>query len=135
MSEIGILNVGAGDTKITFDKNNPAECIRAGRIVQDMLRRGYALLVEVPDGKGGKAFTRVHEFKVDTFEYVIADLDPVAAAEADLKEAGNGQAGEAKTDDTKNSAKGNGKKRGRHSMRSVAATGARGIAVARTAGG
>lgn len=49
MGQIGILNVGAGDTKISFDKNNPAERIRSARIVTDMLRRGYALLVEVTD--------------------------------------------------------------------------------------
>ena len=44
---IAILNVGAGDTRLSFDKANPAEAIRAARIVKDMLRRGYALLVEV----------------------------------------------------------------------------------------
>jgi hypothetical protein len=43
---VGILNVGTGDTKLVFDKDDPAECIRAARIVADMLRRGYALLVE-----------------------------------------------------------------------------------------
>lgn len=26
---LGILNVGAGDTKLSFDPSNPAECIRA----------------------------------------------------------------------------------------------------------
>ena len=51
MGQIGVLNVGAGDTKLSFDKNNPAEMIRSARIVTDMLRRGYALLVEVTDKK------------------------------------------------------------------------------------
>ena len=36
-----ILNVGAGDVVITFDKTNPAEQIRAKRIIKDMLKRGY----------------------------------------------------------------------------------------------
>lgn len=49
---VGILNVGAGDTKLIFDKNSPADCIRAARIVKDMLRRGYALLVEVEQPNG-----------------------------------------------------------------------------------
>lgn len=48
---VGILNVGTGDIRLAFDKNNPAECIRAARIVKDMLRRGFALLVEVEPGK------------------------------------------------------------------------------------
>lgn len=40
MGQIGILNVGAGDTKLTFDKNNPAERIRSARIAHLMLMRG-----------------------------------------------------------------------------------------------
>lgn len=81
---VGILNVGHGDTKLSFDKDNPAECIRAARIVRDMLRRGYALLIEQPPGS--KKYVRVHEFKDDTFEYIIADFDPVTAQKADAAE-------------------------------------------------
>lgn len=66
-----ILNVGRGDVKISFDSTNAAEAIRAKRIIKDMLRRGYALLVEV-DGK----FSRVKEFDETAGEYVIADFDP-----------------------------------------------------------
>lgn len=83
MGQIGILNVGAGDTKLTFDKNNPAERIRSARIVTDMLKRGYALLVEVTDKKGNKSYTRVYEFRESTCEYIIADLDPEIAAKED----------------------------------------------------
>lgn len=85
MGQIGILNVGAGDTKLTFDKSNPAECIRSARIVTDMLRRGYALLIEVTDRKGVKSYQRVTEFLPDTCEYIIADLDPIIAATEDAK--------------------------------------------------
>ncbi len=85
MSELSILNVGAGDVKVSFDKSNPAERIRACRIVKDMLRRGYALLVEVErDGK--KAFERALDFDEDRAEYIIADFDPVWAGEADREE-------------------------------------------------
>lgn len=45
-----ILNVGAGDFKLTFDKNDPADIERAKRIIPDMLKRGYALFCEI-DGK------------------------------------------------------------------------------------
>ncbi len=83
--EVGVLNVGAGDTKLSFDPSNPAERIRAARIVRDMLRRGYALLVEV-ETDGRKAFTRAIDFDENVCEYVIADFDPVAAAEADAEE-------------------------------------------------
>lgn len=85
---LAILNVGTGDTKLSFDKNNPAECIRAARIVTDMLRRGYALLVEV-ERNGVKGYQRIREFKEDTCEYIIADFDPVAAQKADEMESKN----------------------------------------------
>jgi hypothetical protein len=85
-AQIGILNVGAGDTKLVFDKSNPAECIRSARIVKDMLRRGYALLIEVDDGKGGKIHTRARDFDEAVCEYIIADFDPETAAQADKAE-------------------------------------------------
>lgn len=84
MGTLNILNVGAGDTKITFDKNNPAEAIRAGRIIRDMLRRGYALLIEV-ERDGQKAFERAIDFNEATSEYIIADFDPSASAGHDPK--------------------------------------------------
>lgn len=85
---IAVLNVGTGDTKLSFDKNNPAERIRAARIVTDMIRRGYALLVDI----GGGKFQRVQRFDEECCEYIIADFDPVTAAEADKEEQENEQA-------------------------------------------
>lgn len=85
--EVGILNVGAGDTKLSFDPANPAECIRAARIVRDMIRRGYALLIEVKKGADGKpVYQRAKDFDEERCEYIIADFDPVTAAEADAAE-------------------------------------------------
>ena len=82
---MGILNVGAGDTKLSFDPNNPAERIRAARIVADMLRRGYALLVEVGPPED-RHFVRATEFREDTCEYIIADFDPTIGEQADREE-------------------------------------------------
>lgn len=70
--ELGILNVGAGDTKLTFDKSNPVERERAAKIVTDMLRRGYAILVQVGDHNGEPTYCRARAFDPDTCEYVIA---------------------------------------------------------------
>ena len=135
--QIGILNVGAGDTKLSFDKSNPGECIRSARIVTDMLRRGYALLIEVPDKKGGKVYTRVKEFREDVCEYVIADFDPIEAAKADGAEHAQGIAGTETAADTAGTEAGSEtprpKLRGR--TRSVLASAATGVAVARSAGG
>jgi hypothetical protein len=60
-----------GDIEITFDKNNTAEAIRAKRIIKDMIRRGYALLVKGDDG----SYTRALDFNPEKGEYIIADLD------------------------------------------------------------
>ncbi len=81
-----ILNVGAGDVKITFDKNNPGEILRAKRIIVDMIRRGFALIVEI-EREGERKYERVQEFDAERGEYVIADFDPLAARESDMDEA------------------------------------------------
>ncbi len=83
---VAILNVGTGDTKLIFDKNNPAETIRAARIVKDMLRRGYALLIEVTQPDRTKVNRRVYDFDEAVCEYIIADFDPMVAKEADAEE-------------------------------------------------
>lgn len=70
--EIGILNVGAGDTKLSFDPKNRAEVKRASAIVADMLKRGYALLVEVGADDKGPLYRRATGFDPATAEYIIA---------------------------------------------------------------
>lgn len=81
MGTLEILNVSAGDVKISFDTQDAAEAIRARRIVQDMLRRGYCLLIEV-DGK----IQRVKEFDEARGEYIIADFDSLEAAKVDAEQ-------------------------------------------------
>lgn len=129
--EVGILNVGAGDTKLVFDKNNPQDMIRAKRIVTDMLRRGYALLVEVEPGK----MQRATAFDEEKGEYIIADFDPLVAQEEDAREE---EAEETVTADTAGGATERPKgRRGRPpgSGKRVPATETRAVAVGRTAGG
>lgn len=129
MSGIGILNVGAGDTKLIFDKTNPAEMMRAKRIVTDMLRRGYALLVEVGTGES-KSFQRVTAFDENTCEYIIADFDSETAAKADEHEESSAETDAAATAPGR---KPTGRRGG--GIRRVDATVSRGVAVSRTAGG
>lgn len=146
---IGILNVGAGDTKISFDPTNPAECIRAARIVKDMLRRGYALLID--SGKKDKEDRPIHvralDFDERTYEYIIADLDPLAAERADQIHIGGADAkietlprNPKKPASSPEPAESTSPaplvkpKRGRPTKR-IAAAAASGVAVSRTAGG
>lgn len=144
---IGILNVGAGDTKLTFDRNNPAERIRAARIVKDMLRRGYALLIEIDDGSRNKRHRRALDFDENTCEYIIADFDPIVAQQRDAMEVGGGTDIQIKPVATPAEEKGNEtvasagaepeprRRGGRGARIRVKADKARGVAVSRTAGG
>lgn len=64
--KLEILNVGTGDTKIEFDKDDPADVERAKRIIPDMLKRGYALFCEV-NGQ----MERVESFDPKTSMYIV----------------------------------------------------------------
>lgn len=77
MGSLNCLNVSGGDIEISFDTNNCAEAIRAKRIITDMLKRGYALLVEMPDG----THTRALGFDEKVGKYIIADFDSSVAEE------------------------------------------------------
>lgn len=56
----------------SFDPNDPMECARAERVVQDMLKRGYLLFAKVED-----KYVRVLEFDASRHEYIVAD-GPIA---------------------------------------------------------
>ena len=132
---IGILNVGAGDTKLIFDKDNPAEVIRSGRIVTDMLRRGYALMIAVDDGKGGKVYQRATQFNEKTSEYIIADFDPLQAAAVDEAENNDPQTEQTSAPATGETASpAPGRKRSTRT-RAIPADQTTGVAIARSAGG
>lgn len=132
---VGILNVGQGDTKLSFDPANPAERIRAARIVADMLRRGYALLVEV-ERDGVKKFERALSFREDTCEYIIAEFDPVTAEKADKEEAEHVDEPVAPAAASEGEAGAKAQKGGRRGRkRAVDAGSTRAVAVARSAGG
>ena len=120
---VAILNVGAGDTKLTFDPAKPEEVARAAKIVKDMLRRGFVLLIEVGRDDQGPIYRRAHDFDEKTAEYIIAgevhddQAEASAPAPAPAPRAGKGKAG-----------------RRPKSLR-VAASRTSAVAVARTAGG
>lgn len=79
---LAILNVGSGDTRITFDKDSPAERKRACRIVKDMLRRGYAVLVQAGEKDGKPLYFRATDFDPETAEYIVAGMPEEASEEA-----------------------------------------------------
>lgn len=115
---IGILNVGAGDTKLTFDPKNPAEVARSAKIVTDMIRRGFVLLIQIGENDKGPIYQRAHGFDETTAEYIIAGDPPVDTESKSVKKPA--------------SAPRRGRKAASHRV-PAAKTSA--VAVARTAGG
>lgn len=115
---VSILNVGEGDTKLTFDKKNPVERERAAKVVADMLARGYALLVQVGKKNGEPIYQRAHAFDPRKCEYIIAGGPD--------EEVPIGQAARAATPK---------RKRGRPPKVRIPADSASVVAVGRTAGG
>lgn len=126
--ELGILNVGAGDTKLTFDPAKPAERDRAARIVTDMLKRGFAILVQVGEKDGKPLFQRAEAFDPETCEYVIVADGPADQAPIDAPDAEEASASPPAP------APAGKKKRGRKTTR-IAAEKTRAVSVARSAGG
>ena len=111
LGELGILNVGAGDTKLSFDPAKPAERKRAAKVVTDMLERGYAILIQVGERDGKPLYQRAEAFDPETCEYLIMGTpDEKATAPA-----APGRKGKARL--------------------CVPAGSTRGVAVARSAGG
>lgn len=71
---LSILNVGDGDTKLSFDPKKPAERERAARVVTDMIKQGFAILVEVGKRKGEPLYQRAKSFDPETCEYIIVGV-------------------------------------------------------------
>lgn len=70
---LSVLNVGAGDIRVTFNNTDRGEIKKAVGMLTDMMARGYAVLVELPDG----SYTRVTEVDASRGRYVITLPDDV----------------------------------------------------------
>jgi hypothetical protein len=77
---VHILNVGEGDRRLTFDAQNPADRDRAQRIITDMLKQGYAVLVRVGDDESGPVYRRATGFDPRYCEYVIPNAPEIPGA-------------------------------------------------------
>lgn len=74
LGTLSVLNINDGDTKFTFNSDDPKEVERAKKCIQDMLKMGYMIFVTV----GGK-LKRVKRFNAKTCEYTITDKEPTSA--------------------------------------------------------
>jgi hypothetical protein len=109
---IGILNVGAGDTKLVFDKSNPAETAKSAAIV---------LLIEVGNNEKGPIYQRAHDFDAETAEYIVAGPSTPAPEET--------------TDVQVPPVPPRRRSKGKAPTARIAASSTNAVAVARTAGG
>lgn len=112
---LDVLNCTMGDMKFSFDSKDPQEVERARRCVQDMLRRGYVIFVETKKG-----LRKVTGFNAKNDTYIIAD-GPMTIEEP--------------TDGQKPKAPEKAKKTATAKKRAIPARGAKGTAIAPTAGG
>lgn len=67
---VAILNCSTGDTRISFNSNDPAEVERAKAVVEDMLKRGYCLAVVV-----GDKMERAVGFDSAKSEYIVESAE------------------------------------------------------------
>ena len=78
---IDILNTGFGDFELRFDPDSPTDVEKAKQTITDMLKRGYAIFVEL----NGKT-QRVRKFDADKNVYIIgstpAEEVPIAETKA-----------------------------------------------------
>lgn len=74
-----ILNVGAGHLTLTVTAGDAIEVERARRIIEDMLRRGYAIFVETKQG-----LKPVRKFDPKRMVYLIDDTMQTTPAEPHL---------------------------------------------------
>ena len=124
--EVAILNVATGDTKLTFDPSKPEEVKRSARIVKDMIRRGFVLLIEVGRDEKGPTYRRAHDFDETTAEYIVAGL----ASDAEETPVNEQEPASAPRIPSQRPAQ------NRRSVKTrIPASGAKAVAVARTAGG
>ncbi|HYE70631.1 MAG TPA: hypothetical protein VD932_03815 [Aquabacterium sp.] len=132
--QLGILNVGAGDTKISFDPSKPAEVERACAVVMDMIRRGYAIMVQVGERDGKPLYMRAESFDPATAEYIVVGLPEtnVAAAEPKLR---NPETNEPDDDDKAQEAEEASPPKRKGRGRRIAARSTHGVAVAPISGG
>jgi hypothetical protein len=64
---LSILNVGEGDINITFNRENPDETAQAITMLQDMQRRGYAIMIRLPDD----TYVRAQSIDAEHGAYVV----------------------------------------------------------------
>lgn len=91
--ELSILNVGRGDVEVKFSKKDQGDIARAKLMIEDMMKRGYALLV-----KQGDKYSTVQKFDPKKEVYIVVNVATESQGE-DLPIKGKGKKGRLKTEE------------------------------------
>lgn len=67
LGSLSVLNVGAGDIRVTFNRDNTDEVEKALSMLRDMQSRGYAIMIELPD----HTYVRATSIDASTASYVV----------------------------------------------------------------
>ncbi len=120
-----VLSVGKGDIKLTVGGSDPEEVDKARRVIEEMLRKGYAIYVETDTG-----VRRVKKFNKYRLTYIIAEVaEPEPAPPEPEPESGKPKPATRKAPVSKST------KASTVVEREVPLAGSRAKAVGRTAGG
>lgn len=149
MGDVSVLSVGEGDLTLKFDPKNPADLEHAKKVVVAMLKRGYAIFVQVGKRKGEPLYQRAKAFDPKTCEYLITgvpddvedQIGTTAGAHArqgdeapEQGSDGGSPVGEAESVETPPKRK-RGRPKGSGRTTRVPAASTRAVSVARSAGG
>ncbi len=72
LGTLSLLNVGHGDITLSFNGKDKSESDRAARIIGDMLKKGFAILIRIGEKDGEPIYRRAKAFDPKTNEYIIA---------------------------------------------------------------
>ena len=84
IGQLDVLNVGKGHMKFNFNKDDEEEVKQARQVIEDMLSRGYRILVEgtTNDKNGNPRLYPVKKFNPDRDTYLIQTAEGEEEVEA-----------------------------------------------------
>jgi hypothetical protein len=69
---VSVLCIGAGDIQLSFNPDNPDEVKDTKAIIEDMMKKGYGIMVKVgEDADGDTLYKRAVGFDAERNEYLV----------------------------------------------------------------
>lgn len=81
--ELSILSCGRGDMRLSFTKGDRDGLERVREIIEDMMKRGYMLFVEMKDG----TLRQAQRFDARTFAWVLKPAGKASKVKREVERA------------------------------------------------